>query len=227
MRDGAYSIRDAMSRSKSSKRWLREHFSDPHVKRSREQGYRSRASRKLLEMQRGGRLIRPGMTVVDLGAAPGGWSQVAQQAVGARGKVIAVDLLPMEPIAGVAFVQGDFGDAEVSDRVLELLEGRAADIVISDMAPNISGVKGIDQPRAMALAELALESARHMLAPGGSLLVKVFQGAGSEQFRASLKSLFATAKTRKPESSRARSNELYLLASGFRGQNRGSATRDG
>ncbi len=208
-----------MSRSKSSKRWLQEHFSDPQVKRSRELGYRSRASGKLLEIQQKDRLIRPGMTIVDLGAAPGGWSQVAQEATGAEGRVIAVDLLPLEPIAGVEFVLGDFGDSTVLDRVLELLGGRTADLVISDMAPNMSGVKGIDQPRAMGLAELALDLAQHILAPRGNLLVKVFQGAGCEEFRASLKSSFAAVKTRKPESSRARSSEMYLLASGFHGQN--------
>jgi len=209
----------SQSRKKSSKRWLREHFSDPHVKRSREQGYRSRASAKLLEIQRRDRLIRPGMTVVDLGAAPGGWSQVAREAVGAGGKVIAVDLLPMAPIAGVEFVQGDFSDGEVLDRVLERLGGAAADLVISDMAPNISGMKEVDQPRAMDLAELALDLAQRILAPRGSLLVKVFQGAGCELFRAALKSGFTVVKTRKPDASRARSSEMYLLASGFHGQN--------
>lgn len=208
-----------MSRSKSSKRWLQEHFSDPHVKRARERGYRSRASAKLLEIQRKDRLIRPGMTVVDLGAAPGGWSRVAQEAAGAGGKVIAVDLLPMTPIAGVEFVQGDFSDKEVLDRVLERLGGAAADLVISDMAPNMSGMKEIDQPRAMDLAELALDLAQRILAPRGSLLVKVFQGAGLERFRAALKSGFAVVKARKPDSSRARSSEMYLLATGFHGQN--------
>ena len=208
-----------MNASKSSKRWLREHLSDPHVKRSREQGYRSRASAKLLEIQRRDRLIRPGMTVVDLGAAPGGWSQVAREAVGAGGKVIAVDLLPMAPIAGVEFVQGDFSEGEVLDRVLERLGGAAADLVISDMAPNMSGMKEVDQPRAMELAELALDLAQRVLAPRGSLLVKVFQGAGCERFRAALKSGFAVVKTRKPDASRPRSSEMYLLASGFHGQN--------
>ncbi len=211
-----------MSRSKSSKRWLREHFSDPHVKRSREQGYRSRAGYKLREIQRRDRMIRPGMTIVDLGAAPGSWSQVAAELTGPRGNLIAVDLLPMAPIPGVEFIQGDFGDQAVLDEVLRRLAGASADLVISDMAPNMSGVKGIDQPRAMALAELALDLAARILAPGGGLLVKVFQGAGCEEFRASLMAGFATVKTRKPEASRARSNEMYLLASGFRGQNRRS-----
>ncbi len=214
------SSRGAMSRSKSSKRWLREHFSDPHVKRSREEGYRSRASFKLREINKRDRIIRPGMTVVDLGAAPGGWSQVAAERSDPNGRVIAVDLLPMAPIPGVEFIQGDFSDQAVLDHVLNRLAGAGADLVISDMAPNMSGVKGIDQPRAMALAELALDLAARVLAPGGGLLVKVFQGAGCEEFRASLKAEFATVKTRKPEASRARSNEMYLLASGFRGQNR-------
>lgn len=208
-----------MSRSKSSKRWLREHFADPHVKRGREQGYRSRASGKLLEIQRRDRPLAPGMTVVDLGAAPGGWSQVAREAVGADGKVVAVDLLPMAPIAGVEFVRGDFSDGEVLERVLARLGGAAVDLVISDMAPNMSGMKEIDQPRAMQLAELAFDFSQRILAPRGSLLVKVFQGAGLESFQAALKSGFATVKTRKPEASRARSREMYLLATGFHGQN--------
>lgn len=209
-----------MSRSKSSKRWLREHLSDPHVKRSREEGYRSRASYKLREIQRRDRMIRPGMTIVDLGAAPGSWSQVAAELTGPDGNLIAVDLLPVAPIPGVEFIQGDFSEQTVLDEVLGRLAGASADLVISDMAPNMSGVKGIDQPRAMALAGLALDLAARILAPGGGLLVKVFQGAGCEEFRASLKADFAAVKTRKPEASRARSNEMYLLASGFRGQNR-------
>ncbi len=208
-----------MGRSKSSKLWLQEHFSDPWVKLGRERGYRSRASMKLLEIQQRDRLLGPGMVVVDLGAAPGGWSQVAAQEVGAEGRVIAVDLLPMQPIPGVEFVQGDFGDRQVLGKVLGRLQGRSADLVISDMAPNISGMKDVDQPRAMELAELALDLAARILAPRGSLLAKVFQGAGCEEYRAALKSAFAAVKTRKPDSSRARSNELYLLASGFRRQN--------
>ena len=216
-----------MSRSKSSKRWLQEHFSDVHVKRSRERGYRSRASGKLLEIQHRDRLIRPHMTIVDLGAAPGGWSQVAAESTGAGGRVIAVDQLSMAPIPGVEFVQGDFGDEAVLGRVLELLRKETADLVISDMAPNMSGVKSIDQPRAMSLAELARDFAVRILAPRGSLLVKVFQGAGSEDYRASLKFWFGAVKIRKPDSSRARSNEMYLLASDFRGQNENSAAFDG
>ena len=208
-----------MSRAKTGKRWLQEHFSDPHVKRSRELGYRSRASLKLLEIQRRDRLIRPGMTIVDLGAAPGGWSQVAAELTGATGRVVAVDLLPMAPIPGVAFVQGDFGDADVLEQVLTLLDGGEAGLVISDMAPNISGMKGIDQPRAMALAELALDLSGRILAPGGKLLVKVFQGEGCEAFRSSLQEAFTAVKTRKPDASRARSSEMYLLASGFHRQN--------
>lgn len=208
-----------MSRSKSSKRWLQEHVSDPHVKRSKALGYRSRASQKLLEIQRQDRLIRQDSTVVDLGAAPGGWSQVAAEVTGANGRVIAVDLLAMEPIPGVEIIEGDFGDEQVLRQVLDLLDGAGADLVISDMAPNISGVKGIDQPRAMQLAELALDLAVRILAARGRFLVKVFQGFGFEEFRSSLMSTFEVVKTRKPGSSRARSNEIYLLASGFRGQN--------
>ena len=159
------------------------------------------------------------MTIVDLGAAPGGWSQVAAELTGAAGRVVAVDLLPMAPIPGVAFVQGDFGDADVLEQVLTLLDGGEAGLVISDMAPNISGMKGIDQPRAIALAELALDLAGRILAPGGKLLVKVFQGEGCEAFRSSLQEAFTAVKTRKPDASRARSSEMYLLASGFHRQN--------
>ena len=208
-----------MSRSKSSKRWLQEHFSDPHVKQSKARGYRSRASLKLLEIHEKEQLIRPGMTIVDLGAAPGGWSQVAAELTGEGGRVIAVDLLPMEPIAGVEAVTGDFGENAVFGEVLDRLKGGKADLVISDMAPSMSGMKGIDQPRAIHLAELALDLATRILKSRGRFLVKVFQGAGFEDFRTSLRAAFDTVKTRKPDSSRARSNEIYLLASGFRGQN--------
>ncbi len=204
-----------MARSKSSKQWLREHFDDAYVKQSQEQGYRSRASFKLLEIQEKDQLIRPGMTVVDLGAAPGGWSQVATELVGEHGRVIASDILPMDALPGVEFVEGDFTEADVLERLLAALDGSAADLVISDMAPNMSGMKEIDQPRAMYLAELALELAQSVLKPGAYLLVKVFQGAGFDAYRRQLQGCFESVKSRKPGASRARSREVYLLGSGF------------
>lgn len=210
-----------MARSKTSKQWLKEHFDDVYVRQSREQGYRSRASFKLLEIQQQDGLIRPGMTVVDLGAAPGGWSQVAAKLVGDKGRVIASDILKMDALAGVEFLQGDFTEQEVLDRMLESLGGKAVDLVISDMAPNMSGMKDIDQPRVMHLAELALELARSVLIYNreskGQFLVKVFQGEGYEAFLRELRDSFETVKVRKPKASRSRSSEIYLLAAGFRG----------
>ena len=204
-----------MARSKSSKQWLKEHFDDAYVKRSHADGYRSRASYKLLEIQEKDKLIKPGMTVVDLGAAPGGWSQVAAKLVGDKGRVLASDILPMDNIANVEFVQGDFTENAVLQALLELLEGASADLVISDMAPNMSGMKEVDQPQLMYLAELALEMARSALKPGACFLVKVFQGAGFEEYRKELQTSFAVVKSRKPGASRARSREIYLFAAGF------------
>lgn len=206
-----------MARSKSSKQWLKEHFSDAYVKRSQQEGYRSRASYKLLEINKRDDLIRPGMSVVDLGAAPGGWSQVAAELVGPSGRVVASDILAMDPIAGVDFLQGDFTETEVLEALLSRIEDGGVDLVISDMAPNLSGMKEIDQPSAMHLVELALDLARSVLKPGGSLLLKVFQGAGFDEFHRELKSEFAVVKSRKPDASRQRSRELYLLAAGFKG----------
>jgi 23S rRNA (uridine2552-2'-O)-methyltransferase len=206
-----------MTRSKSSKQWLKEHFDDDYVRRSQEQGYRSRASFKLLEMQEKDQLIRPGMTVVDLGAAPGGWSQVASELVGDEGRVVATDILPMDGIAGVDFIQGDFTEEVVLQQVLDTVGEGGIDLVISDMAPNISGMKEIDQPRSMYLAELALDLARSILDPGAYFVVKVFQGAGYPEFQRDMQSSFASVKTRKPKASRARSAEVYLLGSEFRG----------
>lgn len=206
-----------MTRSKSSKQWLKEHFDDDYVRRSQEQGYRSRASFKLLEMQEKDQLIRPGMTVVDLGAAPGGWSQVASELVGDGGRVVATDILPMDGIAGVDFIQGDFTEEVVLQQVLDTVGEGGIDLVISDMAPNISGMKEIDQPRSMYLAELALDLARSILDPGAYFVVKVFQGAGYPEFQRDMQSSFASVKTRKPKASRARSAEVYLLGSEFRG----------
>lgn len=207
-----------MARTKTSKQWLKEHFEDEYVKRSREEGYRSRASFKLLEIQEKDHLLKPGMTVIDLGAAPGGWSQVAARLVGAKGKVLASDILPMEPLPGVEFIRGDFTEEAVLASLLESMGGARADLVISDMAPNMSGMKGVDQPRVMYLAELALDLARSVLAENAYFLVKVFHGEGLEAFQNGLRDSFKKVKVRKPAASRARSSEIYLLAEGFRGQ---------
>ena len=204
-----------MPRSRSSKGWLKEHFDDAYVKRSQQLGYRSRASFKLLEIDQKDRLLKPGMTVVDLGAAPGGWSQVAVQKLGAKGRVIASDILPIDPIEGVDFLQGDFTEAEVLEALLEMTGSRQVDLVLSDMAPNISGQKAIDQPQIIYLAELALELAGKVLKADGALLVKVFHGEGLDAYQKQLKTRFRTVKVRKPDASRTRSAEVYLLATGF------------
>lgn len=206
-----------MARSKSSGRWLQEHFSDPYVQQSKEAGYRSRASFKLLEIDRKDRLFRPGQTVVDLGAAPGGWSQVAVERVGDRGTVIASDILPMDPIAGVTFVQGDFTEQSVLDKLLEAVGERPVDVVISDMAPNMSGMAAVDIPRAMDLIELALDAAQRVLRPEGTFVTKVFQGEGFDQLLQTMKTDFRKVMTRKPDASRARSREQYQVCIGFRG----------
>ncbi len=206
-----------MSRSKTSKAWMREHINDPYVQKAKAEGYRSRAAYKLLELDKKDRLLAPGRLVVDLGAAPGSWSQVAAAKLGARGRVVAVDILAMEPLPGVHFVQGDFREQEVLDALLLALGGRKADLVISDLAPNISGIAVSDQARAMHLAELALEFAQQCLKPGGALLVKVFQGAGFTEFLRTMRKAFATVGSRKPEASRGRSSEMYLLGKGLKG----------
>jgi 23S rRNA (uridine2552-2'-O)-methyltransferase len=206
-----------VSRSKTSKRWLREHFDDPYVKKAQQEGYRSRAAYKLLELQEKDRLIKPGMTVVDLGAAPGGWSQVAAKLVGHNGLVIASDILEMDTIAGVQFLQGDFREEEIYNQLLTIIGDRPVDLVISDMAPNMSGMDAVDQPRAMYLAELALEMAGQVLKKGGTFVVKVFQGAGFQEYRQTMLGQFTSLASRKPEASRPRSNEIYLVAKGFRG----------
>ncbi|MFZ1491904.1 MAG: 23S rRNA (uridine(2552)-2'-O)-methyltransferase RlmE [Candidatus Competibacter denitrificans] len=206
-----------MARSKSSNRWLQEHFADEYVRLAQQEGYRSRAVYKLLEIHQKDRLLRAGMTVVDLGAAPGGWSQLAAHHVGVQGSVIALDILPMEPLPGVEFIQGDFREAMVLDQLLEMLANRPVDLVISDMAPNTSGIKAVDQPRGMYLAELALDFAQKRLRPGGDFLVKVFQGEGFDPFLQNLRRMFAGVAPRKPKASRARSAEQYLLARNYRG----------
>jgi 23S rRNA (uridine2552-2'-O)-methyltransferase len=206
-----------VTQSKSSKQWLKEHFDDVYVKKSQAAGYRSRASFKLLEIQQKDRLIKPGMHVIDLGAAPGGWSQVAADLVGQEGRVIALDILPMDAIAGVQFIQGDFTEQAVYQSLVDALNNEPVDLVISDMAPNMSGMRDIDQSAAIYLAELALELAKTSLKHGASLLVKVFQGSGLEDFQQQLKTSFSTVKVRKPKASRPRSRENYLFANGFRG----------
>jgi 23S rRNA (uridine2552-2'-O)-methyltransferase len=203
-----------MARNKRSKNWVREHEQDYWVQRARKEGWRARSCFKLLEIADKDGLLRPGQQVVDLGAAPGGWSQVAAARVGAKGRVIASDILDMEPVPGVTFLQGDFREEEVYQRLLAELDGGQADLVLSDMSPNISGHQAIDQPRAMALAELALDMAQTVLAPDGQCLIKVFQGEGFDEFRQAMKASFRSVKSRKPEASRARSPEVYLLGSG-------------
>lgn len=205
-----------MARSKSSHRWLDEHFSDAYVRQSQKDGYRSRASYKLLELDRKDRLLRPGMTVVDLGAAPGGWSQVAAERVGDRGRVLASDLLEMDPLAGVEFFRGDFTEQAVLDRLLEALGGQRADVVISDMAPNMSGMNAVDQPAAMYLVELALDMAHQVLWPGGHFVAKVFQGEGFDALLKQVRGQFDRVAVRKPDASRARSREVYWVARGMR-----------
>lgn len=206
-----------MARSKSSKRWLQEHFSDQYVKQSQKDGYRSRASYKLVELDKKDRLFKPGMTVVDLGAAPGGWTQVAAQRVGDKGRVIASDILPMDGVAGVTFIQGDFTEQAVFDDILAAIGEAPVDLVISDMAPNMSGMDAVDQPRAMYLVELALDMARQILKPGGSFVVKVFQGEGFEPWLAEVRSAFGRVVSRKPDASRARSREVYVVGRDFKG----------
>lgn len=199
-------------RSKSSRRWLDEHFSDEHVRRARREGWRSRAVFKLEEIDRRDRLFRPGMTVLDLGSAPGGWSQYAVRHVGRKGRVLALDILPMDPLEGVTFLQGDFTEPEPYAALLEALEGNPVDLVMSDMAPNMSGETAVDIPRAMYLVELALDLARKVLRPGGDFLAKVFQGEGFPELQQALRTDFGRVQVRKPRASRSRSRETYLLA---------------
>ena len=198
------------------KDWVKEHIADAYVKRAKAEGMRSRAAYKLAEIAARDRLLAPGMLVVDLGAAPGGWSQVAGERVGARGRVVALDLLDMASLPGVTFVRGDFNDDGVAAELERLLGGQKADLVLSDMAPNISGVPSSDQARAMVLAELALDFALKHLKPKGNFLVKTFQGAGFETFLKTMRSRFATVAVRKPEASRSRSSEVYLVGKGLR-----------
>jgi len=206
-----------MAKTKSSKGWLKEHFDDEFVLRSQRDGYRSRAIYKLIEIDEKDRLIKSGMTVVDLGAAPGGWSEYGVKKVGAKGKLIALDILPMEPIAGVEFIEGDFREDVVYEQLMKVTGDSPVDLVISDMAPNISGMESVDIPRAFYLCELALDFARQTLKPGGGFLAKLFQGEGFDEYHKELKQSFSKVVMRKPRASRARSREIYALATGFKG----------
>jgi 23S rRNA (uridine2552-2'-O)-methyltransferase len=203
-------------RTKSSARWLAEHAADPYVKRAHEEGWRSRAAFKLEEIQRSDRLLRPGMTVVDLGAAPGGWSQFAARTLAGKGRVIALDILEMPAIPGVEFIQGDFTEEPVLENLNAILGGQKVDLVMSDMAPNMMGIAEVDHDRSMYLVELAVDFAARVLCPGGDLLAKVFQGRDFQPLIARLRREFESVKLRKPKASRARSAEVYVLARGYR-----------
>jgi 23S rRNA (uridine2552-2'-O)-methyltransferase len=206
-----------MARSGSSSRWLTEHFSDEFVKLAQAKGYRSRAVFKLEEIQLKDHLLRPGMSVVDLGAAPGGWSQYAVEKIGKSGRIIALDILPVEAIPGVTIIEGDFQEEAILQQLLEALEGNPVDLVLSDMAPNMSGTRVVDQSRAMYLAELALDTARQVLRPGGAFVVKLFMGAGFDEFQKEARKSFSSLANRKPKASRDRSREVYLVGKGFKG----------
>jgi 23S rRNA (uridine2552-2'-O)-methyltransferase len=201
-------------RSKSSSQWLKEHAADPYVKRAHKEGFRSRAAFKLEELDAAERLLKPGMVIVDLGAAPGGWSQYAAKAMNGKGLVVALDILPMDPMPGVEFILGDFREPGPILALRNVLQGRPVDLVMSDMAPNMSGIDAVDQPRQLYLAELALEFAREALRPGGVFLAKVFQGAGFDEFLRTVRGEFDKVRMKKPPASRARSAEMYLLATG-------------
>ena len=204
-----------MARSKSSSRWLKEHFDDPFVKMAQKDGYRSRASYKLLEIQEKDRILRPGMTVIDLGSAPGGWSQVTSRVIGDKGTLIASDILPMAAIADVTFIEGDFTEDQVFNQIMDAVGNQPVDLVISDMAPNMSGVRTADQAAAMYLCELALDFASKVLRPGGDFLIKIFHGDGFDDYLRDVRKRFDKVQMRKPASSRDRSREQYLLARGM------------
>tara|TARA_R110000868_G_scaffold275277_2_gene534975 strand:- start:5781 stop:6407 length:627 start_codon:yes stop_codon:yes gene_type:complete len=207
-----------VAQSKTSKRWLKEHFDDTFVKQAQKDGYRSRASYKLLAIQERDRLLKPGMTVLDLGSAPGGWSQVASRLIGEKGRIIASDILPMDSIPDVTFIEGDFTEDKVFEEILAAIGDTQVDLVISDMAPNMSGTPEVDQPRAMYLCELALDMAGRVLRPGGDFLIKVFHGEGFDDYFRLMRDQFDKQVTRKPDASRGRSRETYLLGRGFKGR---------
>jgi len=205
-----------MARSKSSNQWMQEHFDDEYVKKAQAMGYRSRSTFKLVEIQEKDKIIKSGMNVIDLGAAPGGWSDYARKIVGKKNKVIGLDLLAIDPIEGVDFIQGDFRENDVLDELMRVLDGAPVDLVMSDMAPNISGNKAMDQPRSIYLAELALDTAQTVLTKGGTFLIKMFQGAGFDEYKREVMKCFSSVVIRKPKSSRPRSKEVYILAKGFK-----------
>ena len=208
---------DKKGRSKSSSRWMKEHFDDPYVKQAQKDGYRSRAVYKLLEIDEKDRLLKPGMTVVDLGSAPGSWSETAVRKLGHKGRLVALDILPMDSIAGVEFIQGDFTEQAAYDKLLETLGDQKVDLVMSDIAPNITGLKSVDQPRSMYLVELALDLAQKVLKKDGVFLVKVFTGSEVDEFKKQMRESFNKIVIRKPKASRPRSPEIYLLGRGFKG----------
>ncbi len=207
-----------MKRSRTSKAWMREHLTDPYVQMANKEGYRSRAVYKLMELDERDHLLKPGMTVVDLGAAPGSWTQVVAKKISSAGMLIALDILPMDPVHGAVFIQGDFREDAALARLEAALQGRPVDLVISDMAPNISGIGLSDQARSMHLAELALEFSRQHLKPGGNFLVKVFQGDGFDEFVREMRACFAQVLVRKPKASRDRSTEVYMLGKSLHAQ---------
>jgi 23S rRNA (uridine2552-2'-O)-methyltransferase len=204
-----------MAKSKN-RDWIKQHLNDPYVKQAQKDGYRSRASYKLLEIIEKERMIRPGMTIVDLGSAPGGWSQVASRMVGHEGRVHALDILPMDPVAGVDFILGDFTEQEIFDQLLKLIGNRPVDLVISDMAPNLTGAKAVDQPAMMYLAELGIDLTCQVLKPEGGFIAKLFQGEGFDQFVRHVRTLFNSVSMKKPDASRAKSREVYLVAKGLK-----------
>ena len=205
-----------MARSKSSNRWLQEHVNDPYVKQAQKEGYRSRSSYKLIQLNEKDRLIRSGMLIVDLGSAPGGWSQVAARLVGGKGRVVATDILPMDALNNVEFIQGDFMEEVVVNRILDSLSGNKPDLIMSDIAPNIGGIASADQAASMYLVELALDFVRQSLKPKGDFVTKVFQGEGSDVYLKDLRTSFAKVAIRKPAASRPRSREIYVVAKGFK-----------
>jgi 23S rRNA (uridine2552-2'-O)-methyltransferase len=205
-----------MARSKSSRQWLQEHFHDEYVKLAQAQGFRSRAVFKLKEIQEKDKLIKPGMNVVDLGAAPGSWSQYTQTLLKNQGRIVALDILPMQELDGVNYIQGDFREDHILQKLMDILDNAPINVIMSDMAPNLSGNKAIDQPQSIYLAELALDTAKSVLMPGGSFLVKVFQGEGFDAYKKNVQSCFAKLLIRKPKASRPRSNEVYLVGKGFK-----------
>lgn len=205
-----------MSRSKSSKRWLQEHHSDPYVQQARREGYRSRAVYKLMELQEKDRLLRPGQFVIDLGAAPGGWSEYASQFVGDGGRLIAVDILPMDPIGDVDIIEGDFTEDAVFEQILEHVEHHPVDLVLSDMAPNMSGIESVDQPKSMYLVELAHDLARQVLDAEGGFVVKMFQGEGFDAMVRDFRQSYRSVRFRKPQASRPRSREVYAVCKGLK-----------